>query len=83
MAVAPVGLILRMFVCILFFADLGSRWVPRPRPLCGCGPLVGLMWLVFLFVFLCVPKLMGASPSAPVWLWTPCATDLLGFIVCS
>ena len=47
MAVAPVGLILRMFVCILFFADLGSRWVPRPRPLCGCGPLVGLMWLVF------------------------------------
>ena len=36
----------------LLFVGCGAKWGPRPRPLCGCEPLVGQILLILLVVCL-------------------------------
>ena len=54
-------------------------WGPRPRLLCGCELLRGLI----LFHFACFGVrfwvLVGASPSPPLWLWAPLGAVFVQF----
>ena len=52
----------------LIFAGLGGCWGLRPRPLCGCGPLWGLILLI-LFVFLIVLGCWWGLRPRPLCAW--------------
>ena len=73
---APLGADFVHFACL--WLVFGGWWGPRPRPLCGCGPL----WMLISFILLVWGSFFGAGwgfALAPLWLWAPSGADFVHF----
>ena len=67
-----------MGALLVFCGFLGAGGGLALAPLCGRGPLVGLILLVFV-LFAVFRGWWGASPSPPLWSWAPCGAEFVGF----